>query len=68
MIKVILFLFPFCVFSQQIDYESLSDEQLQYVLQKELLNMEAKGATPDLIMDKFVVDLDRYLVSRETYF
>lgn len=30
--------------------------------------MESRGATTDLIMDKFVVDLDKYLVSKESYF
>lgn len=69
MIKIVLFiLFPICVFSQQMDYESLSDQQLEEVFQKELRDMEARGAPPDLIMKKFVVDLDMYLVSRETYF
>lgn len=68
MIKIVLILFPLFVFSQHIDYESLSDQQLQEVLQKELQDMESRGTTPNLIMDKFVVDLDVYLVSRETYF
>jgi bla regulator protein BlaR1 len=69
MIKVVLFvLFPFFAFAQHVDYEGLSDEKLQVVLQKELQNMEAQGATPDLIMDKFVVDLDAYIQSREAYY
>ena len=69
MIKIVLLiLFPICVFSQQIDYKSLSDQQLQEVLQKELKDMEARGATVYLIMDKFVVDRDAYMVSRESYF
>jgi hypothetical protein len=69
MIKVFLFvLFPFFAFAQHIDYESLSDEKLQAVLQKELQDMEARGATPDLIMDKFVVELEVYIQSREAYY
>lgn len=69
MIKVVLFaLFPLFTIAQQVDYESLSDEKLQTVLQKELQNMEAQGATPDLIMDKFVVELDAYIQSREAYY
>ncbi|MGC1632569.1 MAG: hypothetical protein WA749_10710, partial [Gelidibacter sp.] len=58
---VLLILFPLCVFSQHMDYESLSDQQLQEVLQKELKDMEARGATRDLIMDEFVVDRDAYM-------
>ena len=69
MIKCLLcLLFPLSVFSQYVDYKSLSDEQLQVLFQKELLDMEVRGATPDLIFDKFVIEKDVYLQSREAYY
>lgn len=69
MIRIILvILFPLCVFAQVIDYKSLSDQELQIVLQKELQDMEAKGATPDLIFQKFVTETNVYLMSREAYY
>lgn len=69
MMKVFLCIFFLLfAFAQHIDYESLSDEQLQTVFQKEFLDMEVRGATPDLIFEKFVVERDKYLVSREVYY
>lgn len=64
----LLILFPLNVFAQHIDYESLSDEQLQYTLEKELLEMESRGATPPLIFEKFIVETDQYIQSREAYY
>lgn len=69
MIKTILvILFPLCVFAQDINYKSMSDEELQVVLQMELQDMEAKGATPDLIFQKFVIETNKYIMSREAYY
>lgn len=69
MSKLILFIaFPLFAFSQHIDYEILSDQQLRQVLQKELLDMESRGATPKLIMDKFVTESGAYIQSRESYY
>ncbi|RXJ43777.1 hypothetical protein [Gelidibacter gilvus] len=69
MIKIVLFvLFPLGVFAQHIDYESMSDDQLQYALEKELLEMESRGATPPLIFEKFIVETDQYIMSRDAYY
>ena len=66
MIKIVLFvLFPLGVFAQHIDYESMSDDQLQYALEKELLELESRGATPPLIFEKFIMETDEYIMSRE---
>lgn len=69
MFKIFLFiLFPLFAFSQHIDYETMSDQQLQEQLKKELVNMQARGATPDLIFEKFVIERNAYRMSREAYF
>lgn len=64
----LLILFPLNILAQHIDYESLSDDQLQYTLEKELLEMESRGATPPLIFEKFIMETDQYIQSREAYY
>lgn len=64
----LLMLFPLGVIAQHPDYESMSDEQLQFTLEKELLDMERRGATPPLIFEKFIVEIDQYMMSREAYY
>lgn len=61
----LLMLFPLGVIAQHPGYESMSDEQLQFTLEKELLDMERGGATPPLIFEKFIVETDQYMMSRE---
>ncbi|MCK0114572.1 hypothetical protein [Gelidibacter sp. F63206] len=69
MAKFFLFiLFSLNAFAQYIDYENMSDEQLQFTLQKELLDMEHRGATPPLIFEKFIMETDEYMMSREAYY
>lgn len=69
MTKLFLFvLLPIYAFTQHVNYESLSDDQLQDLLKKELYDMESRGATADLILDKFVAKDNAYLLSRESYF
>lgn len=69
MYKVILLVcFPLFAVSQTVNYDFLSDQQLQEVLKKELNKMESQGATPDIIFKKFVVDTDAYIQSRENFY
>ncbi|MBO3099147.1 hypothetical protein [Gelidibacter pelagius] len=65
---LLLMFFPLCTIAQHVDFENMSDEQLQFTLEKELLDMEHRGATPPLIFAKFIVETDQYIQSREAYY
>lgn len=64
---ICIFLFT-SAHSQEIDYESLSDDELVKVLEKQQNNMIAKGATPSDMFDYFVVGNDDYIQSRLDYY
>lgn len=54
--------------SQEMDYESLSDDELVKVLEKQQKDMIAKGATPNDMFNYFVVANDDYIQSRLDYY
>ncbi|MBA6153149.1 hypothetical protein [Gelidibacter maritimus] len=69
MAKFFLFiLISLNAFAQQMDYKSISDDQLKHSLENELLDMEKMGATSQSIFEKFVMETDAYIMSRESYY
>lgn len=52
----------------QPDYDELSDKDLQLKLSKELALLEANGADYKIIFDTFLVETDKYILSRVAYY
>lgn len=64
---ICIFLFT-SAHSQEIDYESLSDDELVKVLERQQKDMISKGATPIDMMEYFVVGNKDYIHSRLDYY
>src|SRR5690606_8407539 len=64
---ICIFLFT-SAHSQEIDYESLSDDELVKVLEKQKNDMIAKVATTKDIFEYFAVGNDDYILSRLDYY
>lgn len=60
----------FCSFVgySQTENVNLSDKALQNKLYKELTIMQKNGASADTIFEKFMIETDRYILSREAYY